>query len=109
MSVGLLIITHNRIGEDLLNTAESMLGMCPLQTSHLAVSQSGDPDKLFEEATRRCDKLDSGDGVLVLTDMYGSTPSNIATRLLEHARADQFFAAPRHPAAARFIEGELID
>ena len=81
MSVGLLIITHGCIGEQLLETAKSMLGVCPLQTAYLVVSQSCDPDKLLEQARLTCSSLNQGDGVLVLTDMYGSTPSNIACRL----------------------------
>ena len=82
MSVGLLIITHGRIGEELLETAKSMLGVCPLQTDSLVVAQSCDPEKLLKQARFICDSLDQGDGVLVLTDMYGSTPSNVANRLL---------------------------
>jgi PTS system ascorbate-specific IIA component len=85
MSVGLLIITHGRIGEDLLETAKSMLGVCPLQTAYMAVSQSSDPEKLFNQAKRICESLNQGDGVLVLTDIYGSTPSNVANRLLEES------------------------
>jgi mannose PTS system EIIA component len=86
MSVGLLIITHNRIGEDLLVTARSMLGRLPLETAALAVSQAQDPDQLLNRAIDLYHRLNGGQGVLVLTDMYGSTPSNIATRLL---RQDQ--------------------
>jgi PTS system ascorbate-specific IIA component len=85
MSVGLLIITHGRIGEDLLETAKSMLGVCPLQTAYMAVSQSSDPEKLLDQAKRICESLNQGDGVLVLTDIYGSTPSNVANRLLEES------------------------
>lgn len=85
MSVGLLIITHGRIGEDLLETAKSMLGVCPLQTAYMAVSQSSDPERLLDQAKRICESLNQGDGVLVLTDIYGSTPSNVANRLLEES------------------------
>lgn len=81
MSVGLLIITHNNIGKDLLRTATSMLGVCPLQTASMAISNTCNPEELLTKAQRHCKKLDQGDGVIVLTDMYGSTPSNIANRL----------------------------
>lgn len=85
MSVGLLIITHGRIGEYLLETAKSMLGVCPLHTAYMAVSQSSDPERLLDQAKRICESLNQGDGVLVLTDIYGSTPSNVANRLLEES------------------------
>ncbi|HYW02734.1 MAG TPA: PTS fructose transporter subunit IIA [Gammaproteobacteria bacterium] len=83
MSVGLLIITHNRLGEDLLNTARSMLESTPLPTRVLAVDQDQAFDRLLEEARRAARELRTGDGLLVLTDAYGSTPSNIANRLRE--------------------------
>lgn len=82
MSVGLLLITHNHIGEDLLHTARTMLGGMPLSTAALAILQTSDPETFYTQATELCEQLDTGDGVLVFTDIYGSTPSNIATRLL---------------------------
>lgn len=81
MSVGLLIITHNNIGQQLLNTAMAMLETCPLQTKHFAIHNDCNLEDTITEATRRVDTLDTGDGVLILTDMYGSTPSNIANHL----------------------------
>jgi PTS system ascorbate-specific IIA component len=88
MAVGLLLITHNQIGRDLLSTASGMLGGIPLDHDNLEVSQSEDPDVLREQAKKLREHLDEGDGVLILTDMYGSTPSNIATTLLEHPRCE---------------------
>lgn len=81
MSVGVLIISHDGIGPALLGTATLMLNDCPLQTKLLTVSRDCDPDQLAEDAIEQLDALDSGDGVLVLTDLYGSTPCNIAQRL----------------------------
>lgn len=102
MSVGLLIITHGQIGEYLLETAKSMLGVCPLQTDYMVVSNSCDPEKLLEQARRTCLSLDQGDGVLVLTDMYGSTPSNVANRLLKEA-AVQVVAGINLPMLVRVL------
>ncbi|MGD8429980.1 MAG: PTS fructose transporter subunit IIA [Ectothiorhodospiraceae bacterium] len=85
MSVGLLLITHHRIGEELLNTSRSILGLCPLRVAHLNVSQSDDPVEMLQRGRRMVQYLDSGDGVLILTDALGSTPSNVATRLGEQA------------------------
>ena len=57
----------------------------PSQIDTIAVAVRGDsaPDQVFETADRLCDKLDDGEGVLILTDLYGSTPSNIANRLVD--------------------------
>ncbi len=86
MSIGLLIITHNQVGHTLLQTAVNMMGVCPLSTEALAVTTDCDPDELRTTTQRLIAQLDQGDGVLVLTDMYGSTPSNIAYDLLDEGR-----------------------
>ena len=81
MSVGVLIISHDGIGPALLGTATLMLNDCPLQTKLLTVSRDCDPDQLTEDAVEQIEALDTGEGVLVLTDLYGSTPCNIARKL----------------------------
>ena len=81
MSVGLLLITHNRIGAELLSTATRMLGTCPLTARVLAVSERDDPDGLSATALNLVAALDDGSGVLVLTDLFGATPANVATGL----------------------------
>ena len=82
MTVGVLIITHDQLGEVLLHNTKHILGVCPLQTHTLNVPFNADPDELLGTAQELVTALDEGDGVLVLTDLYGATPSNIAHRLL---------------------------
>jgi len=79
--VGLLIITHNNVGGALFDAATSVLGNCPLPHEILPVSQNCDPEERQQKARAYLEKLNQKDGVLVITDMYGSTPSNIATKL----------------------------
>ncbi len=81
MSVGVLILSHEGVGPALLGTATLMLGRCTLKTSLLTASRDCDPDKLMDDAVEQIKNLNSGDGVLVLTDLYGSTPCNIANKL----------------------------
>ena len=85
MSVGLLIISHDGIGAALLGTATFMLNDCPLQTRLLTASRDCNPDELIADAIEEIKALDSGNGVLILTDLYGSTPSNIAKTLSSQA------------------------
>jgi PTS system ascorbate-specific IIA component len=87
MTAGLLIITHNRIGDDLLQTASNLFDPIPLSTRTLAVSLNCNPDDLQKKAEQLYEELDTGDGVLILTDVFGSTPSNIASSLLTHDNA----------------------
>lgn len=81
MSVGVLILTHDGIGPALLGTAKLMLEGCPLAAKLLNASVESDPDQLLIDATELTDELDNGDGVLILTDLPGSTPSNIASEI----------------------------
>ena len=79
--VGLLVITHNNVGGALFDAAISVLGSCPLPYEILPVSQNCDPEERFKKAQSYLKELNQSDGILVITDMYGSTPSNIATKL----------------------------
>lgn len=83
MSVGLLLITHGGIGAELLAAATRMLGVCPLSAKALSVSNADDPERMQAEAAAQARALDSGAGVLVLTDLFGSTPANIAAALCD--------------------------
>lgn len=83
MSVGLLVVTHNRIGHELMRTASNILGVCPLSAECLAIEPDSDPAQVHQRGEEVIRRLDRGDGVLILTDAFGSTPSNVATRLGE--------------------------
>ena len=81
MSVGILLITHEGIGHALLAVATRLLRKLPLQTDTFEVPFDGDVDALLPQASAALRKVDGGHGVLVLTDLYGATPSNIAAKL----------------------------
>ena len=83
MSVGILIITHDGIGPSILGTTALMMNGYPLQTKLLSSERDSTPDELVGNAIDLARELDEGDGVLILTDLAGSTPSNIARRLHE--------------------------
>jgi PTS system mannose-specific IIA component len=82
VSVGLLIVAHRGIGQALLDTVSVMLGgKPPLRTAVLDIACDHDMETARGRARRLCEQLQQGDGVLVLTDIYGSTPGNIACSL----------------------------
>lgn len=85
MSVGILIITHNGIGASVFGTANFMIKDSPLDIKLLSASRESDADELLDTAIGLLKELDKGDGVLVLTDLVGSTPSNIAHKLFDYA------------------------
>jgi PTS system ascorbate-specific IIA component len=86
MSTGILLITHPGIGSAILSSARRILPDCPLRIRCLEVPNDADPERLQGEATELLARLDQGDGVLVLTDIFGATPNNIARRLAEPGR-----------------------
>ncbi len=83
MSVSLLIIAHAPVGQAILDAATGTLGRNPMNSEVLDVERDVEPDIAIIQAQRLVEELDQGDGVLVLTDIYGSTPSNIACSLLQ--------------------------
>lgn len=83
MNAGLVLITHNDIGEQLLRTATRTIGQCATETRVVSVTEDSDPDHLLQCARRCIREVDQGAGALILTDCFGSTPSNIASRLLD--------------------------
>jgi mannose PTS system EIIA component len=80
--VGILIISHGAFGESLIHCASHVLGKRPLYLRQLGVTIHDDPDAILPVAEDLIRFLDQGAGVLVLTDIYGATPSNIASRIL---------------------------
>ena len=86
--IGVLVISHGAIGETLLASAEQILGARQAQVATLGVSRADDPDKVLARARGLAAQLDTGAGVLVLTDMFGATPCNVASRLLADGRVE---------------------
>src|SRR5207244_6805054 len=86
--VGVLIVADGALGEALILGTSHVLGKRPLQVQQLGVTVHDDPDAILPQAQELVRQLDSGDGVLVLTDILGATPSNIATRLLKPGKVE---------------------
>ena len=80
--IGLLIIAHGTLGESLIHCASHVMGSRPSHLMQIGVSIHDDPQLVLPQAIKLVRSLDQGAGVLVLTDVYGATPSNITGRLL---------------------------
>lgn len=81
--IGILIIAHGTLGESLIDCASHVMGGKPAFLSCLAVETHDDPASLINKAQSIIPGLDQGDGVLVLSDMYGATPCNVVTKLIK--------------------------
>ena len=86
--IGILVVTHGSIGESLLSSAAQILGSPPQQVAVLSVWRQDDPDDLVLRARELLEGLDAGDGVLVITDIFGATPGNVVSRLLEDGKVE---------------------
>jgi PTS system ascorbate-specific IIA component len=86
--IGILVVTHGSIGESLIASAAQILGETPKQIAVLSVWRQDDPDDLVLRARELLEGLDSGEGVLVITDIFGATPGNVVSRLLEDGRIE---------------------
>jgi PTS system mannose-specific IIA component len=86
--IGILIVTHGEIGKALLESATQILGARPAQASTLSVWRQDDPDDLVLRAREMMDQIDAGDGVLILTDIFGATPGNVVSKLLQNGKVE---------------------
>lgn len=81
MACGILLITHPGVGPALLAVATALLRNLPLRAEAFEVPLDADLDRLLPLASAALRRVDGGDGVLVLTDLYGASPSNLAQRV----------------------------
>jgi PTS system ascorbate-specific IIA component len=79
--IGVLIVAHGAFGEALIHCASHVLGKRPLRVRQVGITVHDDPEAMLAQARGLVRELDEGGGVLVLTDMVGATPSNIAAQL----------------------------
>lgn len=80
--VGILIIAHGSLGDSLIHCASHVMGKRPLLLRDIAISTQDDPQLVLPLAEQMVGELDQGNGVLVLSDIYGATPCNIASKLI---------------------------
>lgn len=82
MNTGILLITHQPIGKAFVDVAQSMLAKKTQSIQVIEIELECDLDITISQAEEAFKKADNGSGVLILTDAYGSTPSNIAMKLV---------------------------
>ncbi len=80
--IGLLIVTHSNLGKEFLNAAEFIVGRLDAAES-VSITQTADSEQIRKMIEEKVSVLDKGEGVLILTDMLGGTPSNISLSFLK--------------------------
>lgn len=86
--IGILIIAHGSLGESLIECAAHVLNKQPERVRHIGVGLQDDTAAVTRLAQQQVAELDDGDGVLVLSDIYGATPCNIAMKLMVPGRIE---------------------
>ena len=85
--IGVLITTHGNLGSEFLKVAEMIRG--PLKdVMHISVDQTKGVEDLKKDINAAIKKLDQGQGVLILTDLFGGTPSNLSLSLLKEGKVE---------------------
>lgn len=86
--IGIFLITHGTFGESLIQCACHVLNKRPPQISQLGLTAQDDPLDALPLARRLLECVDTGNGVLLLTDVFGATPSNLVMKLLVPGRIE---------------------
>jgi PTS system mannose-specific IIA component len=85
--IGVLITTHGNVGNEMIRAAESIKGSLK-RVAHVSVDQTKSMEELKKEIHTAIKKLDQGQGVLILTDLFGGTPSNISLSFLKGGKVE---------------------
>jgi PTS system mannose-specific IIA component len=80
--IGLLIVTHCNLGKEFLNAAEFIVGKLD-NTDVVSITQTSDSEKILKTIDKKITALNKGRGVIILTDMFGGTPSNLSLSFLQ--------------------------
>ena len=86
--IGIVIVTHSQLGEALIEAAEFILGSKPENTIAVSIDLKENAEKLREKIDSAIKKVRQPEGVLILTDMFGGTPSNLSYSFLEEGKIE---------------------
>ncbi len=85
--IGLVIVTHGRLAEEFVLAMEHVVGP-QTGVEAICIGPDDDMEKRRQDILDACRRVDSGAGVILLTDMFGGTPSNLAISVMEQTKAE---------------------
>ena len=86
--IGIVIVTHSQLGDALIGAAEFIIGNRPEAIESVSIDLSQNADKLRAKIAQGIKKVEGQEGVLILTDMFGGTPSNLSYSFLEEGHIE---------------------
>ena len=85
--IGLLIVTHSNLGREIIKATEFIVGRVEA-TDTVSITDTSDSEGIHKRIQKKVEALDRGQGVLILTDMFGGTPSNISLSFLKEGQVE---------------------
>ena len=85
--IGLVIVTHGRLAEEFIFAMEHVVGP-QTAVAAICIGPEDDMERRRKDILAACEAVDTGAGVILLTDMFGGTPSNLAISVMEQTRAE---------------------
>jgi PTS system mannose-specific IIA component len=86
--IGIVIVTHCQLGEALIGAAEFIIGSRPASLESVSIDLNENSEKLRDKISQGIKNVEGQEGVLILTDMFGGTPSNLSYSFLEEGRIE---------------------
>ncbi len=86
--IGIVIVTHSRLGEALIETAEFILGKKPEATVAVSIDLKINAEILRKKISEGIKSVNHHKGIIIMTDMFGGTPSNLGYSFLEEGRVE---------------------
>lgn len=87
--VGVVVVTHGHLAKEMLTTVRFVIGGEPaLMIEFISMFPDSEFEEFSKEIERAIEKVDGGDGVLLLTDMFGGTPSNVGLTFLDAGKVE---------------------
>jgi PTS system mannose-specific IIA component len=86
--IGIVIVTHCQLGEALIGAAEFIMGSQPESLESVSIDLNESAEKLRNKISQEIKNVGGPEGVLILTDMFGGTPSNLSYSFLEEGRIE---------------------
>ena len=85
--IGMVLVTHGRLAAEFVSALEHVVGPQP-QIAAVCIGPDDDMEKRRQDILRSIAAVDTGDGAVLLTDMFGGTPSNLAISVMDRARIE---------------------
>ena len=85
--IGIVLVTHGRLADEFLSAMQHIVGP-QQQIATACIGPNDDMNIRREDILHKVQDVDSGDGVVVLTDMFGGTPSNLSISIMDHANIE---------------------